>query len=187
MPIHGGDTELATASIAQTRQFVRIAGWICVGLGLFAVLVGCLSVLTASAFPDTGPQDETKPVILEFLFSHHYEASVLQVAMGILLAVAGWAMICYRNWGRLLVVAFLCVSIAWALFFLCAVWLPVLLGSLLQGIASGATLDPRLFICVFMILAGTVTTVGLLVVHYLAIRWLCSPGVVAVFRAKNLP
>jgi len=158
-----------------------------VGLGLFAVLVGCLSVLTASAFPDNGPQDETQPVILEFLFSHHYEASVLQVAMGILLALAGWAIVRYRNWGRLSAVAFLCVSIAWELFFLCAVALPLLLGSLLQGIASGATLDPRLFICVFMIIAGTVMTVGLLVVHYLAIRWLGSPGVVAVFRRAPRP
>ena len=174
---------MATALAARTRQFVRIAGWICVGLGLFAVLVGCLGVLTASAFPDNDPQGETQPVILQFLFSHDYEASVLQVAMGILLAVAGWAIVRYRNWGRLLVVAFLCVSIAWALFFLCAVWLPLLLSGLLQGIASGLILDPLLFICVFMFLVGTVMAVGWLVVHYLAIRWLCSPGVVAVFRA----
>ncbi len=180
VPSHGGDAELATALSAQTRQFVRIAGWICVGLGVCVVLFALLGMLVVRfhSFGDAVEGPEAFQINLVF---GYLPCTVFALA-GILLTLTGRGLVRGRNWARIVLIGFLCLSIAWSI----SHWALFLI--MARGIWAqpGAPLFSswlRLFVQLLMFGLGAVYIAGWVLTHYLAIRWLCSPGVVAVFCA----
>ena len=167
------------AAASEVPHKVKVTGWVCLGIGAFFVLTNGVVLLMDAVSPL--PRGTT-PIIA---FAHRPQMLIVNLALAICLALAGWALSRGSNPGRLGVMV---IAGLWALVGApVAGRLIVMPGALIAaGFMAHSYASIVAFIFGGLMLLLLVVVLGAQAVgFYFAYRWLTSPLVVQACHARS--
>ena len=164
---------------SRTAAHLRLAGWIVLAFGALALLTG-LAMLSSPDEATPSPPDSLEPPEVSFLFAHPEWGTALEFSLGVVLTAGGLGLLFRRNWGRLIVMSFSALWIAYGLWFSAFFFRGLLVGMRLQD-PFGIWMRSVMTVMSFVMLASEVILLALL------IRWLHSPAVRAACLRRSPP
>ncbi|MFQ6132674.1 MAG: hypothetical protein ACE5R4_11600 [Armatimonadota bacterium] len=170
---------------------VAIAGYLCMGLGVFAALCSGGAFLVTTLVPELRHPFAGGAQPLEFVGAHYRTLAATEFVLAIPFAAAGLALANGREWGRRVVVAILGLAMPFMLLFGCGMSAGVLSAPRVtyQDMVAEGTSPVGAALLTgtqpYFIATSWTLSAKLMVMLYFAIHWLRSPAVMEACRGTG--